>query len=222
MNAIFDFIICSTLAFAFIGSVETLISDRFRPYVKLVSGLFVLLLLAKPVIESARDLMSDIEIYDSEGAKKYTIPAPVVYDSEWNTAPREDAYFTLEQSGNKKYTLTVTVNSAWMNAEDRAFPVTVDPTVSQLSSYVIDTVTSSSNPNSSYGSTIDLGVSSYQTLYWKVSTLPYIPSSAYITNSMLGYHCLAERAAPVLGAHRVTSAWDGTTTYNDYLSGEGV
>jgi len=65
MNAIFDFIICSTLAFAFIGSVETLISDRFRPYVKLVSGLFVLLLLAKPVIESARDLMSDIEIYDS-------------------------------------------------------------------------------------------------------------------------------------------------------------
>ena len=65
MNAIFDFIICSTLAFAFIGSVETLISDRFRPYVKLVSGLFVLLLLAKPVIESARDLMSDIKIYDS-------------------------------------------------------------------------------------------------------------------------------------------------------------
>lgn len=38
--------------------------------------------------------------------------------------------YSLEKSNGHKYIFTLTADSDWINADERVFPVTVDPTVS--------------------------------------------------------------------------------------------
>ncbi len=87
----------------------------------------------------------DVVITDSDGAAKYTIPAPVVYDAARVYAPASVSRYSLESSnGNGKYLLTVTTDTAWMNAAERVFPVTVDPTIAHGVSVGDSTITSAS------------------------------------------------------------------------------
>ncbi len=65
----------------------------------------------------------------------YVIPAPVVYDADGVYASDGVAAYTLESDG-KDYILTVHVDSAWMNAPERIFPITVDPTLGPESATV--------------------------------------------------------------------------------------
>ena len=72
----------------------------------------------------------DVVLTDSDGVVKYTIPAPVVYDAAGVYAPVSVSRYSLEsRNGNGKYLLTVTADAAWMNAAERVFPVTIDPTI---------------------------------------------------------------------------------------------
>ena len=71
-------------------------------------------------------------IIDNEGNTKYVIPAPVVYDAAYEYAGEGTAYYSLEGENNK-YTLTIVVDSSWMNLESTLFPVTVDPTIVTIS-----------------------------------------------------------------------------------------
>lgn len=58
----------------------------------------------------------------------YYIPAPYLIDAD--NAISFDAEYILEGSDGF-YTLTVTADSAWMNDKDRAFPVVLDPTITE-------------------------------------------------------------------------------------------
>lgn len=73
-------------------------------------------------------------VRDDEGSI-YVIPAPVVYDADGVYASDGVATYTLESDG-KDYILTVHVDSAWMNAPERTFPITVDPTLGPESATV--------------------------------------------------------------------------------------
>ena len=77
----------------------------------------------------------------------YIIPAPVMWDA--NNVTSDKATMSLTDHGNGKYTLVVTADSAWMNAEERVYPVTIDPPIyAHTSSNVVDldmTTTSASN-----------------------------------------------------------------------------
>ena len=55
------------------------------------------------------------------------IPAGYMYDA--NGAYSDAVAYNITHQNGKKYTLTVTVDADWVNADERAFPVTVDPTV---------------------------------------------------------------------------------------------
>ena len=78
-------------------------------------------------LNAALGVGGNVYLRELSGAAKYVIPAPTVYDANGSLCPSEAAYYTLTYQGDGKYTLTVTVSSAWMNSADRAFPVTVDP-----------------------------------------------------------------------------------------------
>ena len=85
----------------------------------------------------------DVVLTDSDGEAKYTIPAPVVYDAAGVYAPAPVSRYSLESlNGNGKYLLTVTTDTAWMNATERVFPVTVDPTIAHEVSVGDSTITS--------------------------------------------------------------------------------
>ena len=71
----------------------------------------------------------DVRIADASGKTAYVIPAPIVFDNGGAYAPRDAAGYTLTGGESGKYTLTVSVSPDWMNADERVYPITVDPTV---------------------------------------------------------------------------------------------
>ncbi len=160
----------------------------------------------------------------------YGIPAPVVYDSNFLYAPEGVASYTLTQSGNK-YTLAVSVDSAWMNAEERAFPVIVDPTIykgGRNLKQMRDTFVSSKNPSSKYGSNTHLRVGydstyGYTRAYVLLKDLPALPNNAIITNAKLNLQLtsLGVTTRVYLGAYTIdfssTSMWsESTVTWNTH------
>ena len=139
------------------------------------------------------ELASDgsVIITDTEnGSTAYTVPRPFVYDSEGNVAAHELSAYTFADLGGGKYELTVTVDTAWMNAEDRAYPVTVDPTVNVgnssstvTSGYVVkDGATIIGAGNNLYPA------STRAMTYWKPTSIPTIPSNAYIVNAKISMY----------------------------------
>lgn len=61
------------------------------------------------------------------GEEMYVIPAPYMYDA--NGVMSTDVEYSLVQNNKWKYTFTVTANTEWINADERIFPVTIDPTI---------------------------------------------------------------------------------------------
>ena len=162
----------------------------------------------------------DVEIINEKTGKvQYVIPSPVVYDANGTYADSEYASYTLEtknQSG--AYTLAVTVSSEWMNDSERAFPVVVDPAVFSSNSTVQDTTIFSSNPTASYGNvtTIDIFTDSSHA-YWKTTSLPYLPASAYITNAGVTMRS-GWTDADYVAAYEVLTDWNESLTWNQHVS----
>ncbi len=154
-----------------------------------------------------------IHIKDPDsGEVKYRMPAPIVYDAAGITAGNSLSAYTLTQTGNHTYTLSVTVNADWMNAEERMFPVTVDPTISPELSDVTDLYIDKNNPNSSYFNAAVSNVSSNCTTYWKTSQLPTIPASAYIVDAAFSMHTFSAGRGKV-GVYGLTYSWNEQLTW---------
>ncbi len=67
-------------------------------------------------------------LISEDGSVPYRIPAPYMFDG--NSEYSFDAYYTLEPVGNE-WLFTVTADADWINAEERVFPVFLDPTVEE-------------------------------------------------------------------------------------------
>lgn len=143
----------------------------------------------------------------------YIIPAPVMWDA--NNVTSDKATMSLTDHGNGKYTLVVTADSAWMNAEERVYPVTIDPPIyAHTSSNVVDldmTTTSASN----YISSDSLYVSSTWRAYWRVTSLPVLPSSAYIVDAQFILNCFTTSGLNgYVGLYEVLTDWDSTLIWS--------
>ena len=78
---------------------------------------------------------SEVEFYitkiNEEGTEEeeilYTMPPAYMVDA--NKVHSEEVYYELEQMGHGKYILRIQADENWINSEDRAFPVKIDPTI---------------------------------------------------------------------------------------------
>ena len=69
-----------------------------------------------------------IAIYDVDTEEaKYQIPAPYMYDASGNKSTAVE--YTLIGISSGRYLLMITADKAWINTAARAFPVTIDPTI---------------------------------------------------------------------------------------------
>ena len=171
---------------------------------------------------------NELEICDANsGNVAYRIPAPVMWDA--NDALSDNIAVSLTDLGNGDYTLTLTPSAEWINDDARALPVIVDPPIytnsssSVLDFYVSPTLSASSTVNSSY-----MLVGESHRAYWKLSALPTLPASAYITNATLTTKVLAGAdASGIIGVYDAlvsltnTATWQTTTNnisenYTDY------
>lgn len=64
---------------------------------------------------------------DCEEQKEFTIPSPYMYDANGETS--EEVYYELEPQTEGKYVFSVVASTEWMNAEERTFPVIIDPQI---------------------------------------------------------------------------------------------
>ena len=80
----------------------------------------------------------------------FVIPAPYMYDAKGISS--DSVTYSLEQKENK-YTFTITADSKWVNAEEREFPIVIDPQVStkQRRQNITSAYITSGNPNVNHG-----------------------------------------------------------------------
>ena len=122
----------------------------------------------------------DIVVNDSKtGETVYRIPAPYLYDAAGVYS--YDASYALTETGNGKYTYTLTANAEWINSEDRVFPVVIDPMLVDIGQ-IEDTYASSTAPSTNYGSAHALKLSQSSEVYYKFAT-PHLPSGVTITQA---------------------------------------
>ena len=159
-----------------------------------------------------------ISVFDPDAKEDvYHIPAPIVYDANGEYAPATVSSYSLVVAGNHTYSLTVTVDSEWMNANERAFPVVIDPTISVSTSSVIDLDISSGNPNNNYNTSATLFVGNTWRCYWKTASLPAIPSTAYITKATMSL-CAKGANGDYVGVYNVTTNWDTSLTWSKTIA----
>ena len=157
---------------------------------------------------------------DDSSELMYIIPAPIVFDADGSYAPEGVSEYTLTHKNGKKYILTVSVDDEWMNSEDRAYPVTVDPAVTNFGSVATDVNISTSYPSSTSDSVTEITVmdNTYKMLmHWKTTQLPSIPTSAKIIDASI-YLSFTSGYGAYVGAYEVDTDWDNTLTWNKYSS----
>lgn len=149
----------------------------------------------------------------------YIIPKGFMVDA--NGAYSDAVTYSITDNGNGTYTMTVMANSSWINDCERAFPITIDPTIEYdnydyssvvESTYVSSVVTSANYSNSTtllVGQASSSGI--YET-YVRMKTLPTLPQNAAITKAYLTMMVTNVTGGCVyVNAYRITALWNANS-----------
>jgi len=149
--------------------------------------------------------------YDS-GEQVYEIPAPYMLDA--NNIYSNSVEYSLVQDSKWKYTFTVTADAEWINAEERAFPVTIDPTIG-AETYAMETLTVKKDDVASPSSNT-IRVGNNYISYLKQNELPVLPNDAYIINASVNLVISGGGfAGEYIGVNRVNNDWNEMLTWED-------
>ncbi len=148
-----------------------------------------------------------------------SLPAPTVADSS-EAAMSEDAVgYSLEPLSNGNWKLAVNVDPGWINAPERQWPVTIDPSIVNYASLTRDcTIGSLPSPEGWKG----CGYQGQQLLYaayiqktgeaersFLRFTLPTLPKKSYVSEAKLSlYSPSAAENTPGVEVRRVTKNWN--------------
>ena len=167
------------------------------------------------------DSTGNVRLFDAEtGEQKYIIPAPYMYDA--NGEVSHEVVYGLTTNGVGDYNLSVLADSTWINSSERAFPVTIDPTI-VADSLVYDTFISSSLKDYNYGSSARMMVYGTAISFIRVE-LPDLPDGATISSAFLTVPQENLLLEPnVIGAYQVLNEWDAwTLTWNIAAANENM
>ena len=138
-----------------------------------------------------------IELRNADGKAIYLIPAPYMFDADGTES--DAVSYAMEKAESGAWTLTVVADADWINAADRVFPVSIDPTVyfagdssnNQIYSGYINDNSPNSHPaySSSYircGNYQNSGATAGHAIgLIYVNKLPKVPGNCVMTTSML-------------------------------------
>jgi hypothetical protein len=138
----------------------------------------------------------------------YVIPAGYMFDGSGEYS--DAVQYELADNGSGKYTLTVTADAEWINADERVLPVTIDPTISHKANTASDVQIyyKSSDYTKTTSNTV-IHVGDYNRLYWQ-SNLPSLPNGVYIVNAWLSFYS-DYGSTDYLTAHLVTESVPSVT-----------
>ena len=141
------------------------------------------------------------------GEEVFYIPAPFMKDA--NGAMSTAVNYEVTETENDTLLLTVVADTEWMNAAERAFPVTIDPQI--YTSGSADMETYSWNDGSMFTATshtIGFTGSSANRMYMSF-TMPKLPRNPRIKRAELVFYqkeaSLSDGERPLIGLYHVTS-----------------
>ena len=155
-----------------------------------------------------------IKLLDKDKKAVFVIPAPYMYDKNFEFS--SEIKTTLKKDGTE-YILTYAPDYEWLTDKDRAYPVTVDPTVSTkpYNDKVVDTSVISaapfdlaSNPNLYAGAGGNGSVK--MDAYMKFTRLPNIERQWTISNAKLNLKTASDKDNKI-NAYKITSDWETST-----------
>ena len=156
-----------------------------------------------------------ILFYDStETTVVMLMEAPFLIDADQELS--EDIQVSLTGGNGGKYTLTYTLPQQWLAAEERAWPVVLDPIVSSslLRANIHDVLIYSNGENRYERGYLDLGYEGtvIKRSYVKFWNLPKLDSADIIVDAWMGMFQLYYRSISIPAeVHKVTSEWDQVT-----------
>ena len=167
-----------------------------------------------------------ISLTNANGKTIYTIPAPYMMDAKNETS--YDAFYKLEES-NGGWLLTVTADADWMNAKERAYPVLLDPTVTETagsSDDICASFVSFGYPDGTAGTDTGLyvgnngGDNKIIRSYFHINNLPKLPAGCEITKADFGLYQYAYQGSGSMdiNLHALSSAKKGGNPINGYTT----
>lgn len=165
-----------------------------------------------PTLEaSGRILLADEESEETV----YVIMAPYMIDA--TGAYSMDVYYELTEIKNGSYLLTVTADKDWLASSERAYPVTIDPTITSGSN-CYDTYVSAAHPSVNFGTQPEAYVSMFEYTYIQI-VHPVLPEGATMTLATLWLNYYYREVGDMLiGLCMLLEPFDETTlTYNSAI-----
>ncbi len=173
---------------------------------------------------------NSISLVNASGKIVYSIPAPYMADNAGVTS-NAVSYALAQAEGG--YVLTVEADAAWINAEDRSFPVVIDPTLeyeaTTSNSGLYATYVQEGSPDVSHPQyqALYFGYSSMssakeQRIFMHLSALPDIPAGSVITGAQLSMylmdytHVLCDKIGAAV--YEVTEDKPSTSTYKSWIN----
>lgn len=161
-------------------------------------------------------------LVDEDGNTMYTVGVPFMYDDNYEVC--YDVAVTVEQT-DSVCRITYSPDWDWLNADDRAYPVVLDPTVtsSEYYSNIVDTyVTQADSNNHSGEGNLVVGIKSgkINRAYIKINNLPAIPAGVTPTSAeLLIKHGANTTSGRAMTLYRAGSSWSPSTiTYSNQPS----
>ena len=177
-----------------------------------------------------------VELRAEDGTVIYTVSAPFMTDADG--AYSDGVKLSLSDVKNNAFILKILLDTAWLDAEDRAYPVTVDPAIQTTkdNTEMTSTFVDSGHPNTAHGAAQDdlgsmyVGRSIYQLgtakTYIKVNSLPDIGGigskviDARLSVCKRNVYSTADKVR--VNVYQVTSPWTkDDLTYNNQPSHNG-
>ena len=138
-------------------------------------------------------LQDDGSVFLLDGEKVvYYLPAPYMFDD--SGAESDAVSYTLSEQATGTWKLTVTADKTWIEAEDRVFPVTIDPTLidnSSTSEFQGDTVASLTDEPVSNKNNIACGyhpTNGRMEAYFKLTDFPTVPEGCTLARAYVGLY----------------------------------
>ena len=167
----------------------------------------------------------------ANGETVYEIPAPFMTDAAG--ADSFAVHYTLSQTKKNTYTVTLTADAGWINAAERAFPVTIDPTFYKSGTGVKSAGIREEDPTQHYDkSSLQLqapGNGKESMTLFKITDFAPLPRNAVIRSAVLTLNIeyIAYPDDPYGNemfytcANEIVGNWNpDTVTYAQYASGQ--
>lgn len=165
-----------------------------------------------------------INLVSEDNEIVYTISAPYMMDS--NGEISSDVAITLSNVKNNKFTVTTTLDETWLDDENRAYPITVDPVIKteQVAAKMSSAFVAASYPNRNYytygqqNDGIDSGsmyvgkISGYgQTESYVKFDLPTLGVADKVINAIVGIYLIDCDNGLQVDVKRLLQTWDNQT-----------